>query len=195
MTTAGIQTEGGDPLASVDCDEPGAIKVTLPPQPERRRRRRRRVAAGGTGVSLAAVLAVLAIPGVRNQIPAGVPVVGKDASSVWAQIQDSGLAVTEGEPSAPRFRQLAHNNACQSSRSFVQSEGDTGWAIICVKPPRGAYRDMRRSMDGAPALLAPMWVDQNDGEVIIFGMGWPGKASQQIADAIGGDAEYLTFSR
>jgi hypothetical protein len=182
-----------DPLTHVNWDEPGAIKVDLPPHERRPRRRRRRIAAGGGGAVIAAVIAALAIPGVRNQLPADVPVIGKDASSVWAQIQDSGLAVTDGEPSAAKFRQLVHHNACKSSHSFVQSEGDSGWALICVKPPRSAYREMRKSMDGVPALLAPMWVDQNGGEVVIFGMGWPGKASEQIADAIGGDTEFVTF--
>src|SRR3954453_14057508 len=102
----------GDPLARVDWDEPGAIQVELPQGEPRRRRRRRRVAAGGGGTLIAAVVAALAVPGIRNQLPASVPLVGKDASSVWAQIQDSGLAVTEGEPSDAKFREMVHRNAC-----------------------------------------------------------------------------------
>ena len=193
---------GGHPAPTAAVTPPpGPLGSASPPQrtvvhatPDGHRpKRRRRGAAVGGGVVAAAVAAFLVVPSLRNQLPAGVPVVGKNADTVWAQIQDSGLAVGEGEPSAPRFRELAQSNACKSSHSFVQTEEDTGWAIICVKPPADAYRSMRESMNGVPALLAPMWVDQNHGEVVIFGMGWPGKASQQIAEAIGGNAEYVSF--
>jgi hypothetical protein len=183
-----------DRLDGPDWNKPGAI------EPDRgavesaaRRRKRRRRIAGAAGLAVTAVVALLAVPSLRNQLPANVPVVGNKADTVWAQIRDSGLAVGEGEPSATRFGDLVKHNSCKSSHSFVQSEGDTGWAIICVKPPRDAYRALRKTMNGIPALLAPIWVDQNHGEVIIFGMGWPGKASDQIAKAIGGDAEYVTF--
>jgi hypothetical protein len=50
-----------------------------------------------------------------------------------------------------------------------------------------------RCMNGAPALMLPLWVEQNHGEVI--GMRWPGKESQQIAKAMGGNAGNLPFGR
>ena len=186
-----------DPLATLDWNQPGAIAVPSAGTDEvkPRRRRRRWIAGSGSGLIATAIAALFAFPSLRNQLPASVPLVGKNADSVWSQIQDSGLGVEDGVPSAPKFRELVNNNSCKSSHSFVQSRGDSGWALICVKPPRAVYRNMRNAMNDIPALLLPMWVDQNHGEVIIFGMGWPGRASEQVADAIGGNAEYLTFRR
>lgn len=150
-------------------------------------RARNRTVGGGSLVA-AVVVAVLVIPGARDKLPASVPLVGRDANTVYAQIKRAGLPVTDGEPSSDDFRQIVHNNGCKSSRSFVRTDNDdVGWGVICVKPPGEAYRRMSDAFQNVPLLAGPLYVDDGGGEVIIFGFGWPTDASKTIYDAIDGN--------
>jgi len=151
------------------------------PRPARSRRR-----LGLAGVGAAVIAALLIIPGARDWLPVDVPVVGRDANTVFAQLTRAGLPIADGEPTSQDFREMVHNNGCGSSRAFVRTDtGDTGWGFICVKPPAEAYQRISDAFDEIPLLIGPMYVDDGGGEVIVFGFGWPADASKTIYDAIG----------
>lgn len=138
------------------------------------------------GAVAAAAVAVLVIPGVRDRLPAGTPLLGPTANSVYEKLRAAGLPITDGEPADPSFRRMVRRNSCASSRSFVRTDtADVGWGFICVDPPRDAYQRMSRAMDGVPLLIGPLFVDDGGGEVIIFGIGWPVEASRKMYRAIG----------
>lgn len=164
--------------------EPGAPPERVSVPVARRRRGRRFGVLGTLGLI---VLALLVIPGARDKLPAGVPVVGRDAGTVYDQLVRAGLPIADGEPSSEEFRDMVRSNGCQSSRPFVRTDtDDTGWGFICVKPPAEAYDRISGAFDDIPMLVGPLYVDDSDGEVIVFGFGWPADASKTIYDAIGG---------
>jgi hypothetical protein len=154
-----------------------------PPAPKRRRKRRRR--AGGFAALLVAAAAIAYASGGSDELSA-LPVVGRDANTVYRDIRAAGLPVTDGRPSSSDYDDLVDRNACESSRTFVRTDTDVGWAIICVDPPAGAYRRMNDAFDEVPTLMGPLYVDDGGGDVVIFGLGWPADASKQLYDAIGG---------
>lgn len=137
------------------------------------------------------LIALYFVPALRSQVPAAVPVFGKSADAVFRDITSAGLPVTEGEPASADFRSLVKHNACKSSRSFVRSDDDQGWALICVKPTAEAFARLSDAFEGMPALLGPMYVDDNDGEVVVFGLGWPANSSKLVAEAIHADGSYI----
>lgn len=130
----------------------------------------------------------------NNPLPVDVPVLGRDADDVYSDIKDAGLPVTDGRPSSPQFRELVSHNSCSSSRTFVRTDANVGWAIICVKPPRPAYRRLSSAFDhGVPLLAGPLYVDDGGGDVVIVGLGWPPDASKRLYEAIGASGgSYLT---
>ena len=154
--------------------------------------RRRRMAVGGGGLlAVVGVFAALNAAG-SNPLPGSVPVIGRNATSVFKQIQSDGLPITDGEPADPKFREMTRHNACKSSRSFVRSDADQGWGVVCVRPPQDVYRQISRAFETVPALLGPLWVDDHEGDVIVFGFGWPANASKMIFDAIGASGTYIS---
>src|SRR5215212_4177046 len=98
-------------VPEVTAEEPG----------ETSHRGRNGAIGGGTLLAIV-VAALLLIPGARDKLPADLPVVGRDANTVYAQLERAGLPVTDGEPSSDDFRRMVHNNGCKSSRSFVRSD-------------------------------------------------------------------------
>ena len=151
------------------------------------RQRRRRVAGGGL-IGLV-VGSLLVIPGARDNLPANVPVVGRDADTILSQLTRAGLPIAHGEPRSEDFRSMVRRNGCRSSRSFVRTDtDDTGWGFICVKPPAEAYKRISGAFDDIPLLVGPLYADDNDGEVIVFGFGWPADASKTVYDAIDGSS-------
>jgi hypothetical protein len=104
---------------------------------------------------------------------------------VYSDLRDAGLPITDGKPADPDYQRLTEHNACRSSRSFVRTDSDTGWAVICVDPPRENYRRISDAFDDVPLLIGPLYVDDGAGETVIFGFGWPADASKQMYDAIG----------
>jgi len=147
---------------------------------------RRRGWLGVLGVAGAAAVALFAIPGARDKLPASVAVVGRDAGTVFDQSTRAGLPITDGVPGSPDFRDMVRNNGCKSSRSFVRTDtAETGWGFICVRPPDGAYRRVSGAFEEIPMLVGPLYVDDGDGEVIVFGFGWPADASKLVYDAMG----------
>jgi hypothetical protein len=164
---------------------------TPPPAPPRRKRRGRRAGAGAGGVLVALLIAgVVLVKTGHNPLPADVPLVGRTADDVYRDIKDAGYRVTDGHPTG-QFRNVAENNSCKSSRTFVRTDADVGWAVICVKPPRSAYRRLSAAFENVPSLIGPLYLDDSNGELVIFGFGWPEKASKQIYDAVGADGSYL----
>jgi hypothetical protein len=155
--------------------------------------RRRRWQVGGVGVVGTVIAAVLIVPGARDNVPAIVPVLGRDADSVYSQLQRAGLPIADGEPSTEDFREMVRSNGCKSSRPFVRTDtDDTGWGFICVRPPTEAYNRIADAFDKIPMLVGPLYVDDGDGEVVVFGFGWPADASKTVYDAIGGsEGTYL----
>jgi hypothetical protein len=147
-------------------------------------------------VTLFIVAGALVKTVVHNPLPVGVPLLGRDANDVYQDIKDAGLPVADGTPKSSEYRDIVNNNSCKSSRSFVRTDTDVGWAIICVKPPAAAYKRMSATFDeGVPALAGPLYVDDGDGDVVIFGLGWPDNASKQLYDAIDASGgSYLTKS-
>ena len=131
----------------------------------------------------------------NNPLPGSVPLIGRTADSVFIKIKDAGLPIVDGVPADGKFRSMTRDNACKSSRSFVRSDADTGWGLICVAPPRNVYRRISRAFDGLPLLMGPLYVDDGDGDLVIFGFGWPSNASKEIAKAVGADGSYLSASR
>jgi hypothetical protein len=156
---------------------------------ESRRRRNRR--GGAVAVALAVFAALYLVPDLRSGVPATVPVVGKDADSVYRQLTSAGLPVTDGVPADSEFRRLVDENACRSSRAFVRSDADQGWGLICVKPPRDVYRRISDAFTDVPMLIGPLYVEDGGGETVVFGFGWPANSSEMVAEAIGADGEYL----
>jgi hypothetical protein len=167
---------------------PPVVREEFPmPSPSRTRR----ILAGGGG--LAGVIGLLAILNATgaNPLPASVPVLGENADSVFHQIQADGVPITDGEPSDAKFRDMTRHNACQSSRSFVRSDADQGWGVICVRPPRDVFRRISDAYNDVPMLVGPLYVDDDNGHLVIFGFGWPSNASKMIADAIHANGSYL----
>lgn len=198
----GAAATGGTPepaprsAATVGTPEPApgaAATVGTPtPVPNRRpvRRRRRRL-GGGLSLVLGALAALYFLPALREQVPASVPLVGKNADSVYEQLLAAGVPVADGVPADADFRRMVDENACESSRPFVRSDAEQGWGLICVKPPADAFRRTSDTYNEMPMLLGPLYVEDGGGEVVVFGFGWPGNASEMIADAINADGEYL----
>jgi hypothetical protein len=127
----------------------------------------------------------------NNPLPGSVPVIGRNADSIFTKIENAGLPITDGVPADAKFRSMTRNNACKSSRSFVRSDTDTGWGLICVAPPPSVYRRISRAFEAVPMLMGPMYVDDGGGDLVIFGFGWPSNASKQIAEAVGAEGSYL----
>ena len=135
---------------------------------------------------MAAIVALTVVPGARNSMPEGLPVVGRNAEDVYGQLKAAGLPVAPGRPASSDYDDLIDNNACSSSKGFVRTDtADTGWGFICVKPPAEAHERMSDAFDEVPMLVGPMFVDDGPGDVVIFGFGWPADASKTIYDAIG----------
>lgn len=151
--------------------------------PQRTRRRW----FAGVGV-VGVVVALLAlVPGARDNIPGSVPVVGKDATDVFGQLQRAGLPITDGRPASSDYDDMIDRNGCKSSRPFVRTDTeDSGWGFICVKPPGAAYRQMNSAFDEVPMLAGPLFVDDGGGDVLVLGLGWPPDASKTMYTAIGG---------
>jgi hypothetical protein len=131
----------------------------------------------------------------NNPLPGSVPVIGRTADSIFNKIENAGLPITDGVPADAKFRSMTRNNACKSSRSFVRSDAESGWGLICVAPPHSVYRRISRAFDGVPMLMGPLYVDDGDGDLVIFGFGWPPNASKQIAKAAGAEGSYLVDPR
>lgn len=159
--------------------------------PRSRRRRRRRIGGGAVASVLAVAAALYLVPDLREKVPTSMPVIGKNADTVFGQIKDAGLPITDGVPADSEFRDMVKNNVCESSRTFVRSDADMGWGLICVNPPDSAYRRMSNALDGVPMFMGPLYVDDNHGDVIVFGLGWPTNASKQVANAIDANGTYL----
>lgn len=175
-------------------DEPadGSEPEGLVAAAEGRSREGQRVGILGA-VAAAVIAAMLIIPGARDTLPVGLPVVGRSADTVFDQLTRAGLPVSHGEPSSGDFRRMVRRNGCNSSRAFVRSDTEgTGWGFICVKPPADAYERISSAFDDMPMLLGPLYVDDGGGDVIVFGFGWPADASETVYNAIdGADGTYL----
>ena len=154
-------------------------------------RRRGSTARIAIGALCVASFAVVVGGCSANPVPAGVPGVGRDANDVYRDIKAAGFPVTDGHPTG-QFRDIATNNACDSSRTFVRTDSNVGWAMICVRPPRSTFNRISHAFDDVPMIAGPLYLDDDDGKVVIFGFGWPAKTSKQFADAIGADGSYLT---
>jgi hypothetical protein len=181
-------TDDAPPDATDDDDSSDEYSSIGPAEVVEPSHRARNRTVGGGSLIAAVIVAVLLIPGARDKLPAGIPLVGRDADTVYAQIKRAGLPITDGEPSSEDFRRMVHNNGCKSSRSFVRTDNDdVGWGFICVKPPADVYRRVSDAFENVPLLVGPMYVDDGGGDVIIFGFGWPGDASKTIYDAVDGN--------
>lgn len=186
----------GDAPRALGTPEPPATSVAPPapltaivPGPGNRAKRRRQRAApivlGALIITLVAGLVL--IPGARDNVPSAVPAVGKNADDVLRQMQGAGIPITAGRPADAKFNEMIDHNDCKSSRSFVRTDTeDTGWGFACVRPSSGAYRRMSSAFDDIPMITGPMFVDDDNGEVVVLGFGWPADASKTIYDAIGG---------
>jgi hypothetical protein len=163
-------------------------------RPTRRQIRRRRRGAVGALTALLLLGGGVAVKTGHNPLPADIPVVGRDATDVFNDIKRAGLPVTDGTPSSSEFRAIVESNSCESSRSFVRSDSDMGWAMICVNPPASAHERLSSAFaEDVPMLTGPLYVDDGSGDVVVFGMGWPPDASKQIYDAMGASGgNYLT---
>jgi hypothetical protein len=84
-----------------------------------------------------------------------VPLVGREADDVYADIQRAGYAIADGRPASAHYDGLIDGNACASSRTFVRADTDVGWAFICVDPPADAYRRISGAFEEAPMLMGP----------------------------------------
>ena len=122
---------------------------------------------------------------------ARVPLVGATADDVFREMTAAGLPITDGLPAAQDWQDVVGENACRSSRSFVRSDADRGWGLICVGLSKAAFQRLSGRFDGASALLQPLYVHDQNGDVVIFGFGWPSNASELVAKAIDADGSYL----
>lgn len=198
-TPSSAEQEPSDRLANSNAVPTGATaaggeaaRVSAPGTvADPRRRRRRRVGGGLVSALVALAAAVYFLPSLRENVPAAVPVVGKDASTVFKQLQQDGLPVTHGEPASADFRDMVHNNACKSSKAFVRSDADQGWGFICVGAPEGARQRMSDAFTDIPVFMGPLYVDDDGGDTIIVGLGWPGNAPKMVAEAINANGNYL----
>lgn len=121
-------------------------------------------------------------------VSSNVPVVGRSANDIYTKLQQAGLPVTDGRPSSNEFSRLVENNRCRSSRSFVRTGSDKGWAIICVGLDNATFRKLSSAFDRIPLLLGPLYADAQRGDVVVFGFGWPPNASKLVHDVIGAGA-------
>jgi hypothetical protein len=191
-----IDDRDGTPMGEPSLEEPQSRPAEATEEPmlspdfqrqqkrKQRTRRVRRTAGGGTLAVLISALIWVKVGG-DNPLPAGLPLIGRDANDVYNDIRQAGYPVAPGRPQQKRFNEILKNNSCRSSKGFVRTDKDVGWAIICVKPPRDAYRRMSKAFDSVPVLVGPLFVDDNGGDVLIFGFGWPLDSSKKIYQAIG----------
>lgn len=120
---------------------------------------------------------------------------GPSADAVFDQMVDAGLPIEDGVPSSKDFQDLAKNNICDSSRTFVRTDADVGWGLICVDPSNPEA--MTKATDAVrelPALVGPLLAESADHRLIIFGLGWPADSSKRIAEATGATGNYLAPS-
>src|SRR4051812_17189672 len=148
------------------------------------RKRVRRGAGGGVLAILIAAVVWLKVGG-ENPLPAGVPVIGRDATDIYNDVKEAGYPVAPGRPRQSKFSDILKNNSCRSSKGFVRTDKDVGWAIICVKPPHDAYQRMSKAFESVPVIVGPLYVDDGGGGVLIFGFGWPLDSSKKLYEAIG----------
>jgi hypothetical protein len=113
---------------------------------------------------------------------------GPSADSVFEDLDSAGLPITDGVPTDPDYAAMVRENACEDSRSFVRTDSNKGWGIICIGLPASKARSIYDSFDGSPALLGPLYADAEDNEIIVFGFGWPNDASKLVHDALGDSA-------
>lgn len=201
MENTGDSTTRGEPApaahgpsAQLDSAElqpprPGdAVQPMLAPDfAQRSKTRTRGVRRGVSATLLAVIVAAVAWlkVGGHNPLPVGVPLIGKDAGDIYNEIHDAGWPVAPGQPKSNRFADLVKHNSCSSSKAFVRTDRDVGWAIICVKPPHQAYERLSSAFNNVPMFMGPLYVDDGDGNVVIFGFGWPADTSKKFYDAIG----------
>jgi hypothetical protein len=140
---------------------------------------------GGGLVAAVLIGAVVVSGGGGSTHLSGVPLVGREADDVYADIQRAGYAIADGRPASADYDGLIDGNACASSRTFVRADTDVGWAFICVDPPADAYRRISGAFEEAPMLMGPVWVHDGGGEALVIGFGWPADASRQLYEAIG----------
>lgn len=186
-TSSGRPVETPHRLAGAQrVERPGPVA-----DPRRRSRRRRRAGSGVVGVVIAVAASFYLIPSLRETVPSSVPVFGKNADTIYEQLVDAGLPVAHGEPASSEFADLVHNNACKSSTTFVRTDSDRGWGMICVGAPDETQTRIREAFTDIPILLGPLYVDDDDGKTIVIGFGWPTDASETVATAIGASGNYL----
>jgi len=163
----------------------------MPDQPSPRRIWSRRLIP--IAVLGAVIAAALLIAGARDSLPSQLPLISRDADTVYSQLTRAGLPITNGEPKSEDFRSIVRRSGCASSRAFVRTDTeDTGWGFICVDAPQEAYRRISGAFKEIPLLVGPLYVEDGDGEVLVFGFGWPIDASKTVYDAIEADGTYLT---
>jgi hypothetical protein len=124
-----------------------------------------------------------------------VPLIGqKGATDYYAELKEAGWPVTDGRPSSPEFSDLVSNNRCGSSYSFVRSDADRGWGIICVDAPKDVVDKVRDLFDEILAITGPLYLSSPSGDVLIFGFGWPDDTSQRFEETLDLGGEHLVPS-
>jgi hypothetical protein len=114
-----------------------------------------------------------------------------NASAVLQTLEDDGWPVGDGYPSSPQFQTLRGQTRCSSSKTFVRTDADRGWGFICLGMPDDLYRKIHSTFANTLMILAPLYFDSGNGDLVVLGFGWPGDTSQKFANTLGVSGNYL----
>jgi hypothetical protein len=113
-----------------------------------------------------------------------------NANAVLQKLEDDGWPVADGYPTSAEFKSLTGKTRCTSSKTFVRTDADRGWAFICLNMPDDVYAKVQDVFDKALVIMTPLYVDSGP-DLVIFGFGWPGDTSEKFADSLGTTGTYL----
>ena len=114
-----------------------------------------------------------------------------NANTVLDKLVDGGWPVGEGYPSSPQFASLKGRTRCSSSKTFVRTDSDRGWGFICVGMPNDLYVSIKGTFEDSLVIMAPLYLDSEGGQLVVFGFGWPGDTSQRFAETLDANGTYL----
>jgi hypothetical protein len=105
----------------------------------------------------------------------------RNPTLIFNRLAADGWPVAEGRPASAEFEALTGPTRCEGSMTFVRSDAEVGWAFICVGMPDDLYREISTTFDGTPLIAGPLYLDSGNGDVVIFGLGWPADTSEKFA--------------
>jgi hypothetical protein len=113
------------------------------------------------------------------------------ADEVFRALEGNGWPVADGYPSSSAFQGLRGRTRCESSRTFVRSDAESGWGFICVGAPADLYASAHDLFAKALVIMGPLYLSSADHTILVFGFGWPGDTSEKFEETLKLGGDYL----